>query len=129
MVVALAGQHAMRSSAATLAPLEVIGQIQARVADPEFRERINRVGLHLSRQSAAAEVAADFKLQSGVSGYVLHTVPIALFCWLRWSSDFARRSNKQFCSVVTPTASAQSWAHLQEQPMEHNPFRASGKIA
>ena len=29
-------------------------------------------------------------LQRGVSGYMYHTVPIALFCWLRWPGDFER---------------------------------------
>ena len=26
----------------------------------------------------------------GVSGYIYHTVPVALFCWLRWPGDFRR---------------------------------------
>ena len=29
-------------------------------------------------------------MNDGVTGYVNHTVPIALFCWLRWPQDFRR---------------------------------------
>ncbi len=32
--------------------------------------------------------ASELGLSRGVSGYVNHTVPFALFCWLRWPDDF-----------------------------------------
>lgn len=46
---------------------------------------------------AAADPAVTFagylhscRLDRGISGYVNHTVPAAIFCWLRWPSDYRR---------------------------------------
>ena len=34
------------------------------------------------------ELRPALQLERGVSGYINHTVPVALYCWLRWPSDF-----------------------------------------
>jgi ADP-ribosyl-[dinitrogen reductase] hydrolase len=43
---------------------------------------------HLKRNASAAEFADAIGLQSGVTGYINHTIPVALYCWLRSPGDF-----------------------------------------
>lgn len=41
-----------------------------------------------SRGQSALEFCAELGLERGVSGYILHTVPVVLQCWLRHPQDF-----------------------------------------
>ncbi len=41
-----------------------------------------------SRDQTALDFCADLGLQNGVSGYIFHTVPVVLQCWLRHPHDF-----------------------------------------
>lgn len=42
----------------------------------------------LKRNAPAAELADALGLQRGVTGYVYHTVPLAVYCWLRHPGNF-----------------------------------------
>jgi ADP-ribosylglycohydrolase len=39
-------------------------------------------------QHSLAEYLDSMGLKHGVSGYINHTVPAAIFCWLKWAPDF-----------------------------------------
>ena len=41
-----------------------------------------------SRGESVDEFCRELGLDSGVSGYIFHTVPVVLFCWLRFPDDF-----------------------------------------
>jgi ADP-ribosylglycohydrolase len=56
--------------------------------DDELRGLLGAVEAHLSRAAPAAELAANLGLRRGVTGYAYHTVPLALYCWLRHPGDF-----------------------------------------
>ena len=43
---------------------------------------------HLGRDAPAVELADALGLHRGISGYVYHTVPLALYCWLRQPGSF-----------------------------------------
>jgi ADP-ribosyl-[dinitrogen reductase] hydrolase len=43
---------------------------------------------HLRRDASAVEFADTLGLRQGVSGYVYHTVPLTLYCWLRHPGNF-----------------------------------------
>ena len=58
--------------------------------DPELNGVLDRLAQHLARGADPAEFAAALGLGRGVSGYVYHTVPTALYCWLRSPGDFRR---------------------------------------
>jgi len=45
---------------------------------------------HLQRGSGPRELASQLGLGNGITGYVNHTVPASLFCWLRTPGDFRR---------------------------------------
>jgi ADP-ribosylglycohydrolase len=89
-LIALAAYHG-----ATLGPQGVRGETflqEARAAlpdaDEELRGLLDRLEDHLRRDAPAVELAAALGLQRGVSGYIYHTVPLALFCWLRHQGEF-----------------------------------------
>ncbi len=56
--------------------------------DPELGGVLDAAEAHAKRGAPAAELAAHLGLRRGVSGYVYHTVPLALYCWLRHPGDF-----------------------------------------
>jgi hypothetical protein len=58
--------------------------------DRELDQLLKRLQDHLGRATPPADVVADLGLGRGVTGYVYHTVPLALYCWLRWPGDFRR---------------------------------------
>jgi ADP-ribosyl-[dinitrogen reductase] hydrolase len=88
LAVALAAQYGMQNGAASFDRQAIIERIEKSVSDAEFRTRLKSIAGHLARQSLPADVAHEFGLTRGVTGYVLDTVPLALFCWLRWPTDF-----------------------------------------
>jgi ADP-ribosyl-[dinitrogen reductase] hydrolase len=57
-------------------------------ADEELRGLLGRLEDHLGRCAPAVELANALGIRRGVSGYVYHTVPLALYCWLRHPGDF-----------------------------------------
>jgi ADP-ribosylglycohydrolase len=56
--------------------------------DDKLAKLLDQFGVALQRQAPAAELADALGLQRGVSGYIYHTVPMALYCWLRHPGDF-----------------------------------------
>ncbi len=51
----------------------------------------------LARGDDARGFAAARGLDKSVSGYVLHTVPVCLFCWLRYREDYRRGIESVVC--------------------------------
>jgi ADP-ribosylglycohydrolase len=45
---------------------------------------------HLAKGDEPTRFAEGLGLRRGVSGYVYHSVPVALYCWLRFPGDFRR---------------------------------------
>lgn len=54
----------------------------------EFRQLLSRVEEAVQAQRSLPEFAADLKLARGVSGYMYHTVPVAIFAFLRHPDDY-----------------------------------------
>lgn len=57
-------------------------------ADDEIRCVLDSLGAHLARGASVREFAGSLGLARGVSGYAYHTVPVALYGWLRHPGDF-----------------------------------------
>jgi ADP-ribosylglycohydrolase len=57
---------------------------------PELSAALEIVAAHLRQGSGASELTRALAFELGVSGYVVHTVPASLFCWLRSLDDFRR---------------------------------------
>jgi ADP-ribosylglycohydrolase len=72
-------------------PGDVEGVLQVVTAacdEPELAALLTRVAEHLGDGSDADGFAEALGLAHGVSGYAYHTVPVAMFCWLRYGHDF-----------------------------------------
>jgi ADP-ribosylglycohydrolase len=86
-LVALAAHH----GAAGFVPARFLPEARASIApDPALDALLAQAEAHLARQAEVAEFAAALNLTRGVSGYIYHTVPITLYGWLRWPTDFRR---------------------------------------
>lgn len=66
----------------------VLAVLQARANAPAFQKALQQVGEHLATGSPCAEFAAALGCAKGITGFVLHTVPAALYCWLKTPHDF-----------------------------------------
>jgi ADP-ribosylglycohydrolase len=59
-------------------------------ADAELTGLLSRMEECLSRAATPADFAGSLGLGRGVTGYVYRTVPVSLYCWLRYPGDFRR---------------------------------------
>jgi ADP-ribosylglycohydrolase len=90
LAIALAAAHGIRRGPAGVDPGALLVEISQRIAGEELRRALDQVGEHLTRCAPAIELAQALGLMRGVSGYMLHTVPAALFCWLSNPGDVVR---------------------------------------
>ncbi len=67
---------------------EQLDQLLPYVEGDVLRAALLTVREHLAKNAEASEVAEALGLQRGVTGYINHTVPIAIFCWLRHRGNF-----------------------------------------
>jgi ADP-ribosylglycohydrolase len=89
LLVALAAEHGMLFGPVEDAPAFLAG-LRRHIADDGLRENIDALGEHLWRGATAPELAQALGLADDISGFINHTVPVALFCWLRYPMDFRR---------------------------------------
>lgn len=89
-LVALAAAHGVRAdNQALIGPLtlepirEELGQV-----DDELNRALDQVDAHLQRDASPESFADELGLQKGVTGYIYHSVPMALYCWLRNPGNF-----------------------------------------
>lgn len=89
---ALAGALAVARAAGQIvhrgaAPAEILGHVMRASDDPELRAALELARTHHERGASPADYAAALGQGAGVSGYIHHTVPVALYCWLSASTD------------------------------------------
>ncbi len=82
LAIALATAHAARRGAAVDAAA-LLAELRGRCRHPATQQALADVDAALARGEPTAALAARLGLGRGVTGYVLHTVPIALHAWLR----------------------------------------------
>jgi len=56
--------------------------------DDEWLEICRKLTMALTAGKSVSEFANDLGLERGVTGYAYHSVPVALYAWLRHSDDF-----------------------------------------
>lgn len=57
-------------------------------AADECRALLEKVAVHAAAHISIETLADNFGLRRGISGYVFHTVPVAVFAWLSHKNDF-----------------------------------------
>jgi ADP-ribosylglycohydrolase len=68
-------------------PREAAEGIAAGLGSGELTDRVLRAAAAVDRPTEA--FAADIGLGRGVTGYVMHTIPVVLHAWLRFPDDYA----------------------------------------
>lgn len=80
LLIALAAAHAVRGFEVG-SFIEIA--LRESVDDPELHAHLTLAARQLQVGGSALAFADAIGLSRGVSGYINHTVPVALFCWLR----------------------------------------------
>jgi ADP-ribosylglycohydrolase len=90
LLVALAAHHGAAHGPGGVSGPAFLASVRGGLVerDAELDSLLAKVEDHLARGAPAAELAEALRLRRGVSGYVYHTVPLALYCWLRAPGDF-----------------------------------------
>lgn len=87
LVIALAAAHGVRQGPGNVSYRELLDEMAVHIHQDELIRALQKIRFHLDRRSSIAEFARDMGYLQGVSGYVLHTVPAALYCWLSYPDD------------------------------------------
>jgi ADP-ribosyl-[dinitrogen reductase] hydrolase len=88
LAVALAARYGAMRGSAGLRPGEFLLHLEPYLRNTPLMALLRQASEHLQRGDDVAEFAASLGLCGSVSGYINHTVPVAIYCWLRWSGDF-----------------------------------------
>ena len=87
LAVALAAERSLRHGP-TLDALAALDEIRERTTGEELRSALAAVKRLACDEADVAVLCRELGCSGGVSGYVNQTVPVALFCWCRWHTDF-----------------------------------------
>jgi ADP-ribosyl-[dinitrogen reductase] hydrolase len=81
---------AVRLSPAGPPNIESAGRLLSELAptDREWRDLVDKLLAAYSQEVSVVEFASSLGLERGVTGYVYHTVPVAVYAWLRHYGDF-----------------------------------------
>lgn len=90
MLVALAAYHGAEQGPSGVDGLSFLRSIREGGIDldPELTEILDKMEDHFQRNAPAVELVNALGLRWGVTGYISHTVPLALYCWLRSPGNF-----------------------------------------
>ncbi len=66
---------------------ECIDHLLRDVKGEELRRHLQIAGQLLARNADVSELLSGLGLRRGVTGYINHTAPVAIFCWLKHRSD------------------------------------------
>jgi len=91
-LIALAAHYGSRNDPKTIRAAAFLNAARMALSDADDRllQLFACIEDHHQRGSDLAEFADALKLQHGVSGYIYHTVPVAVYAWLRWPGEFRR---------------------------------------
>ena len=89
---ALAGALAIAQAASAIVhtdtpPPRIIADIRAATSDPELAAALELALAHHARGASPEFFACSLGQVEGVTGYIHHTVPVALYCWLTSPRD------------------------------------------
>ncbi len=88
MVIAMAAGYGSRAGSTAIEVDDCFQQLSAVVVDEELARNLRLCREHLDRDSSVEEFCAAIGQDRGVSGFINHTVPVAIFCWLRHRDGF-----------------------------------------
>jgi ADP-ribosyl-[dinitrogen reductase] hydrolase len=87
-LLARAAAEACRRPAGALDRVRLLADLIEGTEGRELAAMLRTAQEHLTRGASPAELAVDIHQGRGISGYINHTVPAALYCWLAGRGDF-----------------------------------------
>lgn len=87
LAVALAAAHAATRAPDEIDAAHLIASIQESTRCEELNRKLDCVAYAIARRDSPAELAAALGCEDGVSGFILDTVPAALYAWLSSPGD------------------------------------------
>lgn len=91
LAIARLAAWAVRHDASESPGIDLVADILLEIApnDQSWKEQIDRLRAARAANASVVEFAESMGLQEGVTGYVYHTVPVAVYAWLRHYGDFS----------------------------------------
>jgi ADP-ribosyl-[dinitrogen reductase] hydrolase len=88
--VARVAAWAVKHDPASPPSAEIIAPLLVELApqDPVWRRWIEQMEADFAIKTSVADFACSLGLAKGVTGYIYHTVPVAVYAWLRHYGDF-----------------------------------------
>ncbi|MCE5279457.1 MAG: ADP-ribosylglycohydrolase family protein [Planctomycetaceae bacterium] len=86
-VIAAAAAHA---AAGEIDAENFFEQVLPQIQGQQLKQYLAAARQQLAAGASPAEFATEMGMGIGISGYINHTVPAAIFCWLRYRGDFRR---------------------------------------
>jgi ADP-ribosyl-[dinitrogen reductase] hydrolase len=90
LAIALAAAYAVERRPNEIDAAALLEEIRGRMTVEPLRDALDTVAEYLACGAPAAELADALGAGRGVTGFMLHTVPAALFCWLASPGDIRR---------------------------------------
>ena len=92
LLVALAASLGARLGPERTTANQILPELKSAMhdSDAELEQFLAIMEDHLGRGDTPDQFANALGQTRGVSGYIYHTVPVALYCWLRWPGDVRR---------------------------------------
>ncbi len=89
-VIAMASAYAAKSTPAEINADEFFESILPSLKGEQLKQYLVMTKEHIARGASAADFANSIGLGNGVSGYINHTVPAVIYCWLLYRGEFRR---------------------------------------
>jgi ADP-ribosylglycohydrolase len=88
LAVALCASYAVNHRVNDVETNWLLAQVADNLEDKELIDLLGNINTQLTDGATVADFAASLGLEKGVSGYIYHTVPVAIFAWLRHPDSF-----------------------------------------
>lgn len=82
LAIALAAWHGLSRGPSGVDAEEVITAARRHVGDSDLSASLERIPRRLAQGRTPREFAEELGLSAGVTGFINHTVPVCLYCWL-----------------------------------------------
>ncbi|MBN1127187.1 MAG: ADP-ribosylglycohydrolase family protein [Sedimentisphaerales bacterium] len=90
MIIALAAHYAISHELDDFDAISFLTSLKESITQTKLLEVLQAVETALHDNCSAHELACRLSLKDGVSGYIVHTVPVCLFCWLQNPGNFRK---------------------------------------
>lgn len=87
-IVAMAAAYGSKEGPAAIRADEFLARVQRDMDGAPIVSLLEAVVQSIQAGRSFSEYLASVGCERGVSGYINHTVPAAIYCWLRWPGDF-----------------------------------------